>query len=208
MTITVFGASGRVGRLVVNLLLEGNYNVIAFVHSSGYDVSHPNLTVLRGDVHSVKEVTAALQGSQAVISTLGSWGTPTKDIVSSAMRSIIPAMQQAGISRIITLTGTAARATADKPPLMDKILHKIFSWIAPKIQTDGEMHLRLLEQSDLTWTTLRSPAMRGSGRFGNPRLVMHPPGPFASTHRKDVATAIVGQLNDTSFISKAPYILS
>ncbi len=123
--ITVFGASGKVGRLVVAELLGRGHNVVAFVHSqkltekdfvrdSVHDAkATKNIRIVQGDIYNAVQVAAALSGSQAVISVLGSWGTKRKDILCSAMRAIIPAMEQQHIQRIVSLTGHDARTEGD-----------------------------------------------------------------------------------------------
>lgn len=208
MKIVVFGASGRVGRLVIEKLLAQGYDVVAFVHSTNNFANNSKLTVLQGDIHSKNDVAKALTGCDVVMSTLGSWGTPSKDIVSTAMQHIIPAMKEAGLSRIITLTGTAVRASTDVMMPIDKMLYRIFGLLAPKIQKDGEAHVLLLEASNLEWTILRSPAMRSRGQFGSPKLSLSAPGPFATAHRQDVASAMVDQIGDSFYVSKAPFITS
>jgi putative NADH-flavin reductase len=105
MKITVFGANGNVGRLVVENALHQGHEVIAFIHGDNPFKASDKLSVIKGDIYNQKDVEKALNGSQAVISTLGSWGTPNKNILSAGMKNIIPKMQDAGINRIISLTG-------------------------------------------------------------------------------------------------------
>jgi putative NADH-flavin reductase len=88
MNITVFGAGGRVGCLVVGELLARHHTVTAVVQSVPR-VKLDSVTYVIGDVRNATDVERALQGSEAVISTLGSWGTPTKDILSSGMKVIV-----------------------------------------------------------------------------------------------------------------------
>src|SRR4051812_42365964 len=100
MQVTVFGASGKVGRLVVAEALQRGYSVKAFVHSRNPFEDSPKLKVVKGDVYDSDDVAKALRGSDAVISCLGSWGSKRRDVLSSAMRMIIPAMTEQKIGRI------------------------------------------------------------------------------------------------------------
>lgn len=208
MRVVVFGSTGHVGRLVVQQLLAANHIVVAFVHGRNMYQDVPGITVVQGDVHQAADVTRALQGADAVISTLGSWHTPTKDILSTAMQAIIPVMEAQGPKRIITLTGADARSSADVPTLAQKLLRPVFTVIAGKILADGEEHMKLLQASTLDWTVVRSPVMRGIGGSGNARLDATPPLPWATVHRQDVAEAIVSQLQSTDHLYKAPFIHS
>ena len=63
MQVTVYGASGRVGRLVVAALLASDYTVVAFVHSRNPFTAQPNLQIFTGSVDDTAAVTAAAAGS-------------------------------------------------------------------------------------------------------------------------------------------------
>lgn len=205
MKVVVFGANGRVGTKVVARLLEKGHDVRAFVHSSSKLVEHSNLSIIEGDVHSSEQVSAALQGREIVISTLGSWGTESKDILSAAMKNIVSAMQEANIDRIISLTGSGAIAPGDQPSFIDKLNRMFIRLAAAKILEDGEAHLRILATSDHNWTVIRSPAMRNST---STRYVLssRAPTPWATISRQAVAAAIVDLIENTQWHKSAPYI--
>lgn len=205
MRIIIFGASGKVGRLVVELALNSGYEVTAFVHHNNPFKIASNLQVVYGDISNPVTVAEALEDNEAVISTLGSWGTSTKDIVSRGMQTIIPLMKAQNIHRIITLTGSGALWSGDKLRLIDRINHILVKLISPKVLNDGQEHIHLLEKSNLDWTILRSPTMNNkrprayqlSNRIGSP---------FACIPRVVVAQAIIDQLDDTAHIHQAPVI--
>lgn len=205
MQITVFGASGKVGRLVVGLAVARGYEVVAFVHSTNLFNDKKGVRVVRGDVHDPKCVMEAVEGSQAVISCLGSWHTRGKDILSAAMQAIIPAMERRGIKRIVTLTGAAAFDINDAPPLGQKAAHTLLSTFAGQIVQDGETHIRLLRASKLDWTVIRSPVMTGGAKTTY-QLRTKLPGLFTLISRQTVATSLVDQIEVTESIRQAPII--
>jgi putative NADH-flavin reductase len=207
MHVTVFGASGKVGRLVVQQLLDDDHRITVFVHSHAPFGNNVDLNIVRGDVHNAADVAKALQNSEAVISTLGSWGTKSKDVVSSAMEQIVPVMESEGIKRIIGLTGSGAKAPGEKLSLMDKLSRPAFKLVAGKILDDSEHHIQRLADSSLDWTVIRSPVMRTFGKQ-NYHLSLKIPPPWATIHRAAVAQAIVGQLASPDFIRTAPHIHS
>jgi putative NADH-flavin reductase len=204
MQVTVFGASGKIGRLVTQRLLDEGHSVVAFVHRTELP-AQPKLRFVKGDIHDAQAIAKALAGSQAVVSALGSWGTKTKDILSSAMRVVVPAMQEAGIQRIVTLTGSGAYAAGDKPKLLDKLGHFSFGLIAHKIIVDSEEHLRILQDSGLDWTVLRSPVMT-NGTYTSYKLNSNVPLPWESISRPAVAKAMVEQLSAKNLNKSAPFI--
>lgn len=206
MQITVFGASGKVGSLVVEELLKRGHTVVAFVHS--HDLFSPSgkLIIVKGDVYKSSDVAGALRGSDAVISCLGSWGSSKRDVVSAAMKSLIPAMDSAGIQRIVTLTGSGAKA----PGQVDSFAHSAVMALskpfpAGKVFEDGEKHMELLASSDLDWTTLRSPVMTNGGHKGY-SLNTNMGGPLETISRIGVANALIDQLESKQFLHKAPIL--
>ena len=206
MQITVFGASGKVGGRVVELALERGYTVIAFVHSHDPFVGTPNLIVKKGNIYRGEDIEDAIKGSEAVVSCLGSWGTKKRNVLTSAMKNIIPTMQNQKIARIVTLTGSGANAPDHKAGVIYKLMMKLLApFPAGKVFSDGEQHMRLLAETDLQWTTLRSPVMNNFGKKDY-RLSLKAGLPLATINREAVATAMLDELEKADFAQQAPII--
>lgn len=206
MKVLVFGANGRVGLLLVKQLVKQNYEVVAFVHGNNNLPKSSLISVIKGDIYSRENVSSAMKGCDVIISALGSWGTPKKDILTSAMENIIPEMEKQKIKRIITLTGADALASMEKPTLIQQVTRPIFTLLAKNILEDSEKHITLLENSKLDWTILRSPVMNNIGNPKNFCLKDKPPNPFRTINRQSVAIALSNQITDTAFIHQAPFI--
>lgn len=205
MKITVFGASGKVGRLIVSRLLAEGHTVTVLIHRHNPFSPNDSLRTVSGSVDNLAAVADAVKGSDAVISTLGSWGTPTKTVVSTGTNSIVQAMQTSGVKRLITLTGASAFYSADQPNWLDRLTHSCLSIVAGRILRDGEAHLKTLEASQLEWTSLRSPVMT-SARQSRYRLSPQLPNLLAFVPRQAVAKALVDQLQDQMYFRQAPVI--
>jgi putative NADH-flavin reductase len=204
MTITVFGASGNVGRLVVEEALRRGHKVVAFTHSHSNLPKGDGLSTKQGDVHEADSVAAAIKGSEAVISALGSWGTPGKDILAAAMQNIIPAMEMNKLKRIVGVSGSDARAAGDELSLLHRLSRAAFRLIASKVLMDSEQHIKLLESSGLSWTVIRSPRM---SKYGNAyKLSQKRPSPWASVGRPSVAVCLVDLAENFEYLKQAPYI--
>lgn len=206
MRITIFGANGKVGRLVVEKSLDKGYKVVAFSHGKTTFRSSENLQIFQGDIYDMQNVEKAIKESEVVISTLGSWGTPNKDILTAGMKNIIPSMQRHNIKRIISLTGADAFMQGDKYSIISKIAHFLISLTAKKILKDGESHIQLLKGSDLDWTIIRSPVMNERGESGRFTLTNKKIMPWSTINRNSVALCMVEQINDHRYIKQAPYI--
>ncbi len=207
MKITIFGANGRVGRLLVDGALSRGHEVVAFTHNKNSLGNKPKLTIIKGDIYDAESVKNALKGSNLVISSLGSWGTPKKDILSEGMKNIIPGMHANKINRIISLTGAAAKMKGDKSGLADKLSRLSLNIIGHKILIDGEIHNMLLAQSDLDWTILRSPVMNESGDKNKFKLVNKTPLPWDMINRESVVLAMLDLITETKYSKQAPYIV-
>lgn len=207
MLMTIFGASGKVGQLTAINAWERGHEVRAFVHSHNpfEDKNRERFTVIRGDVHNRSDIERALVGSQAVISALGSWGTPDKDIVSAAVNNIVPAMETAGQRRLVTLTGNGVVWSEDRLRLQDKAARGLMGLVAPKILADGDDHLRRLAASQLDWTCVRSPAMRDAGA-AEYELTMDPLPLTAWISREAVAHCLVDLAEGSEYLAQAPFI--
>lgn len=206
MQITVFGANGRVGSLIVQMALQEGHNVTAFVHGNSNLQANKKLQLFQGDIYNSEDVQKALSGSEVIISALGSWGTPNKDVLTTGMTHIISAMQQHSIKRIISLTGADAIAYGDSVSIAQKVTHTFLGLFAGKILTDGEQHIELLQKSNLYWTVVRSPVMNEKGDPTQFMLVAKKPSILSTIHRQSVARCMVNLIQDTTYLKKLPYI--
>ena len=88
MKLAVFGANGPTGRLLTQLALDEDHDVVAFTrHPDAFPIEHERLEVAAGDVHDAAAVAAAIDGTDAVISTLG---VPQVSLRSPSTRTASP----------------------------------------------------------------------------------------------------------------------
>lgn len=204
MNIAVFGANGRVGRLVVAELVRRGHHVRALVHGQPQQTSE-TVEYRQCDIYDAAQVRESIVGCEAVISCLGSWGTKRQDVLSVGMQHIIPAMQENHVARIVSLTGADAWTESDRPGLIQKIMHLVFGIIAANILKDGETHIQLLAKSTLDWTVVRSPVMNEKGSDAY-YLDSTYPAPTQTIHRQAVARALCDQLETHDFSRISPFI--
>lgn len=207
MKIIIFGASGKVGSELVKVLLDRGHEITVFVHSSGSFVETEQLHIKRGDIHDAASVKNAIKNQEVVVSTLGSWGTKTKDIVSVATKNIIPIMEKIGIKRFVSLTGAGAQLPQEKLPLLYSLNHMAISLCANKILKDSETHMKMLHYSTLDWTVIRSPVMTSTDT-AKYRLSNTPSVPWALISRHAVVLAMLYVIENNTEIRRAPYVTS
>lgn len=205
MKVVVFGASGKVGSRVVELLLKEGHEVFAVVHNHDIFQGTPHLHVRKLDVHDAEKVAEVLEGADSVVSALSNWGSKQGDVLASAMRAIVLAMDAQHVKRIVSLTGNAAFTPEDKPTFAQKAGRAMLQTIAPKVIADGEEHMAVLRSSDLDWTVLRSPVMNNRGKTTYV-LSANISNPTDTINRQAVAIAMVEQLHDGTWLRQAPNI--
>jgi len=158
MILTVFGASGQVGKQVVREALAKNYTVKAFGRNvTGlFDEESRNshLEAITGYVFDEEQVFNAIKGSDAVISTLGGSFDGKDKTRSLGMKNIIKCMEEAGVKRLIALGGMGVLADANGGYRVND------SDYPAQYKPVGLEHLQayeLIKASPLDWTFVCSP---------------------------------------------------
>lgn len=109
MTVTIFGATGQVGRQLVTHALAKGWKVKAFGRQIegllDQDMRNPNLSAVKGYVFDAGDVKKAIQGSDAVLSALGGAMDGSDQTRSLGMKNIVAQMEKYGPKRIVALGG-------------------------------------------------------------------------------------------------------
>ncbi len=109
MHLTVFGATGQVGKRIVQQALNRGYTVTAFGRSveSLIDADHRNekLIARKGYIFDAKDVANALKDADAVVSVLGGAFDGSDKSRSLGLKNIITQMEAKGIKRLVALGG-------------------------------------------------------------------------------------------------------
>ncbi|MBM7579845.1 NAD(P)-dependent oxidoreductase [Jeotgalibacillus terrae] len=148
MKIALFGATGRVGSVILERALQDGHHIHALVRDQTLISNDPNLTYIQGDASFKSEVEQTIAGADAVISALG---TDKNDALTKSMIHILPAMRKHGIRRIITI-GTAGILDSKREPGKFRF-HSSES--NRRLSTAAEDHCRaylMLKEADLDWT--------------------------------------------------------
>ncbi len=205
MLLSVFGATGPSGRLIVERALEEGHSVRAFARDPGrLGLEHPRLEVVVGDVLDQRAVEAAIAGSGAVIGCLGMRRGSSKTIVADGTRRILAAMQAHGVRRFIGLSAYGAGETRDGSA------YSRVTWLLlrPNLE-DKERYETLVRATDLDWTLVRPPKLTDDPATGRYRAGTDLRMKLTSKiSRADLAAFIVDQLDDPAYLRKAPAIVA
>jgi len=144
MNLVVLGATGGTGRLVVEQALAVGHTVTALVRSpERLTLRNPNLHVIAGQPTDPSAVSRALDGADALISTLGGSGS----LISDSTQAIIDAAPKAGVSRVVVLSSFLVERERFDP--VTRLLTGLAMGSMIKDKSAGEKALR---DSDLDWT--------------------------------------------------------
>lgn len=205
MKVLILGANGKVGSMVARRLLRRGHSIVAGVHKNKTNVPR-GAEIIALDITDQSSVERALSGCDAVVCALSSWHAPHHDVLGKAMRIVIPAMDKAGVRRIVSISGDVARVSGEKPGVAARFFHALAFGFVRKVVRDSEDHIKQLQKSNLDWTVLRPGVMTRSDRADYRLLARHPRSPFIS--RRAVAEAIVDQLEEPTYVRQSPFITS
>ena len=152
------------------------------------------------------DVAAALDGATLVIQALGVKERPgmlweDERLFSRATATLLPAMQAAGLSRLITITGYGAGDSAKAMSLPVRLGHKA---VLGRVYEDKTRQEELITASDLDWTLVR-PTLLSDGALskGYKVLVDADAWHMGVISRADVAHFVVLAARDGSHVGEA-----
>jgi putative NADH-flavin reductase len=171
MKLTIFAATGGIGRQLLEQALAAGHDVTAVVRDP---------TKLSGEVRSVTAdlaapdpaaLESAVEGAGAVLSGLGARSASEAGIASRGTRAIVQAMQAARVRRIVAVSaapvGTVPSPGRPKPPkhdpgdgfFMRNLLSPLTKVTFRKTYADLALMEDVLRDSALDWTVVHPPRL-------------------------------------------------
>lgn len=168
------------------------------------DAENPGLSVKVGDARNAADLAAALQGQDAVVSTLGSKKL-RDNLMRASTETLIGAMRQADVKRVIMMSSFVA-APNFRPPGPMKIVRLLMKGVIAD-KSSGEA---LLKNSGLDWTIVYATRLKDGPKTGNYRVVGASETVSTSNRitRADVAEFLLRQLDDPAFLHQSPLVTS
>jgi putative NADH-flavin reductase len=163
--IIVYGANGRTGRMVVKYALQAGYSVTAYIREDDYYLSHPSLTVVRGNALDKEQAINAMKGHDVVISALGTnqINGPAVNLMSDGMKIFVEGMNKWGIKRVLAVGGLAVLQLNDVMQMIDKPDYPA------EYKNVGDGHnkvYKVLRETNLEWTFVCCPNIVDGERTG------------------------------------------
>ena len=149
MKMALLGGTGATGLAVIECAVTAGFEVTALVRNAAKLSPRSSLQVMVGDVLTQRDLRAAIDGVDVVVSTLG-MVKGSKDLVcSQAVTALIPAMIDHGPTRLIALSAYGAGNT--RRTLSVRLLRRILD---AEMRDKDAMEVAMAG-SGLDWTIVR-----------------------------------------------------
>jgi putative NADH-flavin reductase len=207
LKIAVLGATGSVGRLIVEQLLDRGHDVVCQSRSlEKLRELAGRAKILAFDPRDGGELNVFVRSADVVIFALGSDRSGSATLFSDSTAALVTAMKTEGIKRLIAITGVGAGDTRGHGGfLYDRI---IFPWFTHKMYEDKDRQEALIAASELDWIIVR-PASYVKGHVTGPlevHLTIQPDTVLRRITRDEVAEFIVEQINSDRYVRQKPFI--
>lgn len=212
--IAVVGGGGRTGNYLVSQLLNQEFQLKLLLRnpeniSPNIHLNNPDIEIIHGDVLDIEAVRSLLEGCQAVISIVGQ----RKDeplVASQATTHILKVMAEFeakgfNLRRYILVAGLNVNTPFDKKSAETKMATEWMKTNFPEIHADRQKSYEILSESNADWTLVRVPYIEFTEEKNEVSVSLED-SPGKKISAADIAGFLIGQLDDESYIRKAPFI--
>lgn len=205
--IAVIGGTGKSGIYLIDQLLKKGFNLKVLVRTpQSLSIQNSLVEVIPGDVTNLESVKSLMTDCSAVISTLGLGVHHDElNIFSKATENIIRCMNDIPLKRYIVITGLNVDTPFDKKSQKTQFATDWMYKNFPITTADKQVEYQLLQDSSLDWTLVRLPMIiQTDEQFQLQVSLKDCPGDKISS--TDLANFLIEQLDDKTYLQKAPFI--
>src|SRR5690242_17529739 len=156
MNLTVFGATGGIGREIVRQALGAGHRVTAVVRDPArLDVGGDALEVFRADLTDPQELRAAVRGRDAVLSGLGARSRKDAGVATRLTRTVLRAMEAEGVRRLLVVSAGPVGPSPEGDGALDRTMRGLVSAVLKDVYVDLRGMETELARSGTDWTSVR-----------------------------------------------------
>ncbi|TQC42107.1 NAD-dependent epimerase/dehydratase family protein [Rhodococcus sp. WS4] len=211
MKITAFGATGAIGRMVVERLLDAGHTVTAYVRTPSKVPAEwaGRVTTVVGEITDAKAIDSAITGADAVVSALG----PTMDRTATGLpladgnRLIVASMEKHGVRRYVGNGTPSLLDERDTPTVQTRLVGWMARTFLPRAYREMLAMSRAVTESGLDWTIVRFIAPKDGPAQGVKKVgFFGTDGIGWRVTRADIAAFTAAQVDDDRYLKAAPAI--
>jgi putative NADH-flavin reductase len=210
MNVTLFGATGALGRECLSQCLEAGHRVTLLVRTPAKlpADNRERVTVVEGDGLNAEDVARAITPeTDAILFAIGIDKHSPEDLCTDVTRHILTAMRAQGVRRLVWCGGGSTRVDDDVVSFGARFVGFFASTFMGLRHRDKQHQLALLDEAhDVDWLGVRPLQMRKGSRREQYRLGFHAYSGLSVIHFADCAHAMLGMLSDDTWLHKAPIV--
>jgi putative NADH-flavin reductase len=184
MKLTIFAATGGVGRQLLEQAVAAGHDVTAVARNPRRLTRQVRTFTTDLGAADPAALEHAVAGADAVLSGLGPHSNADAGVTAPGTRSIVAAMRATGVRRIVAVSaapvGTVASPGNPNPPKHDPgdgfFMRYLFSRIAAarfgKVYDDLALMEDILRDSGMDWTVIRPPQLTDKPLTGSYRTAV------------------------------------
>ncbi|MER6078551.1 NAD(P)H-binding protein [Streptomyces sp. NPDC001833] len=204
MNLTVFGATGGIGREIVRQALASGHRVTAVVRDPArLTVTGTGLEVVRADLTDPEVIRPALTGRDAVLSGLGPRGRGDAGVAARLTRTVLAAMEAEAVRRLVVVSAAPVGPEPEDDGLLDRTMRGLVATILRPVYDDLRETEAELSRSGTDWTSVRPPRLQDKPLTGTYRTVVGGfPRKGRFIARADVAHAMLAMIGDQGTVKQ------
>lgn len=209
MKVAIFGATGGIGKHVVEHSLNQGYEVVAYVRTpSKLDMYKDKIKIVVGELNEYEKIKSAIEGCDAVISAVGvSMKFSYKGMPSDeAHKNIVKAMEELNVKRLISWSTPTTRSSEDSKSFVTVVPFVMASIFLPKSKKEIISIANTITNSSLDWTIVRFMAPKDTPFTGKVKVSFGKEKINFSISRSDIACFMVREVTDKTYIKRMPII--
>lgn len=171
MQIALFGATGHIGRAILDETLARGHEVTAVVRDpSRLDLRHDKLRIVTGDAARSETWLDAVRGSTAAVASLSARRDGDPDSLPANARILLEQLPQAGVERLVWVGGAGSLETAPGVRVIDDPNFPA-AWKAEAEAQGRALETFRASNSPIDWTYISPAALIEDGeRSGRYRI--------------------------------------
>ncbi|MQA08416.1 MAG: NAD(P)H-binding protein [Pseudonocardiaceae bacterium] len=181
MKLTIFAATGGIGRHIVEQAVAAGHDVTAVVRNPKNLPGQPRVVTADLAAADPAVLESAVEGADAVLSGLGPRSSSDVGVATRGTKAIVEAMTATGVPRVVVVSaapvGTVPSPGRPAPPRHDPgdgfFMRNLFSPLTKAVLREHYADLAVMEDvlhgSGLDWTTVRPPRLTDKALTGSYR---------------------------------------